>query len=144
MEKTSIYRDMKNRIFLAAVVCMFALISGCGSASYSEIGHKQTATPQVANINVHPETVNPGATVVFAVDLAKAPEAFMGGTIIVTDSLGNSYEGELSNVMNSSNSFSASITLSPLVPAGELLLQVFVLDVTGNSSDSGFVTLTVL
>lgn len=136
---------MKNTcVILCAVVLICLLVGGCSQSS--EYFYLQDRMLVLSNIQARPNPVNPGAIIVFAIDLLNLPGRFSEGTIIVNDSQGNSYQGDICNAQEKevTNALVASITLSPLVPPGELLLEVFVLDPAGNASNTGFVTVTVL
>ena len=128
------------RVFgLLVLVCLI----GCSFQARELI--VPTTSAIVKQIQVYPLFVNPGATVVLNIELVSPSDNFPGGEVIINDSSGNSYRGNLSHAKKSSRSdLVTSITLSPLVPSGELLLQVFVLDLAGNPSNTGVVKITVL
>lgn len=135
--------NLKKLIFIFFCVMLAPLISAC-SSTHGEFA-LQNAALVLSGIKALPEQVNPGGTVVLDIDLASISENLREGKIIVTDSQGNAYQEAISNMKEAlSTSLVSSFRLSPLLPSGELLLQVFVLDSAGNSSNTGFVTITVL
>jgi len=100
--------------------------------------------PVLSRIQARPESVNPGAVVILDIYFADAPENLNGGTLVVADSQGNSYRKQLSHTEVVADFLHASISLSPLVSSGNLLLQVMLFDAFGNPSNIRFVALNIL
>ena len=135
----------KLQRFFYMIFCigLVPLLHACIS-THSEFALQSTALV-LSNIKASPTQVNPGGTVVLDIDLASISEHLQEGKVVVTDSLGNAYQEGISNLEKAlKTSLVSSFRLSPLIPSGEMLLQVFVLDSEGNSSNTGFVTITVL
>ncbi|MCP4404169.1 MAG: hypothetical protein GY801_43540 [bacterium] len=135
--------DFKRFFLLSFCLLLTLTISAC-SSTHRDLA-LQSAALVLSYIEVRPSQVNPGGTVVLDIGLASISENLREGQVIVTDSQGNTYQEGISNMKEAlSSSLVSSFRLSPLIPSGEMLLQVFVLDSEGNSSNTGFVTITVL
>ncbi len=135
--------DVKRFFLLSFCLLLTLAISACSSI-HRDLA-LQSAALVLSYIEVRPSQVNPGGTVVLDIGLASISENLREGQVIVTDSQGNTYQEGISNMKEAlSSSLVSSFRLSPLVPSGEMLLQVFVLDSEGNSSNTGFATITVL
>jgi hypothetical protein len=100
--------------------------------------------PTLLGITVNPLQANPGAIIIFSIEFTDISGDLNGGTAVITDSQGNSYQGLVSNAGGVSGTLTTSITLHPLVTPGDLLFDIFVLDLAGNSSNKVFVNITVL
>lgn len=133
-----------RKLFYACLCVVLVLAVSACSSHQNKFALQSTALV-LNNVAARPEQVNPGGTVILDIALASISEHLREGKIIVTDPLGNAYEESVSNLKRALNtSLVSSFRLSPLVPSGEMLLQVFVLDSEGNSSNTGFVKITVL
>ncbi|MBD3305922.1 hypothetical protein GF339_06045 [candidate division KSB3 bacterium] len=116
-------------------------LGGCDGGGGGPTG--PTNAPVLSNITARPNPANPGATIIFEIGFVDVPGDLNGGTAVVTDSQGNSYQGLVSNAEGTSGTLVTSIALSPLVTPGDLLFNVFVIDLAGNSSNTVFVTITI-
>jgi hypothetical protein len=133
-----------QKVFYISFCLMLAPLLNACISTHGELALQSTALV-LSSIEASPARVNPGGTVVLDIDLASISENLREGKVIVTDSLGNAYQEGISNLKEALNTtLVSSFRLSPLAPSGDLLLQVFVLDSEGNSSNTGFVTITVL
>ena len=136
-------RNLKKFFFLVLYLGLVLTVNAC-SSTHGEFA-LQSAALVLSHIKALPEQVNAGGTVVLDIGLASISKNLREGKVIVTDSQGHAYQEGISNLEEALNTtLVSSFRLSPLVPSGELLLQVFVLDSEGNSSNTGFLTITVL
>ena len=132
---------MKYIRFYCAVL-LIGLLAGCAPSLHDAT--VPAAMPVMSRIQAHPAQVNPGAEVVLDIYFADAPGNLNGGTLVVADSQGNSYRKRLSHSDIAADFLHASISLSPLVSSGNLLLQVMLFDARGNPSNTRFVAVNVL
>ena len=124
------------------VLILVGLLAGCAPSSHDVT--IPAAIPVLSRIQVRPEYVNPGAVVILEIYFADAPENLNGGTLVVADSQGNSYRKPLTHAEVVADFLHASISLSPLISSGNLLLQVMLFDARGNPSNTRFVALNIL
>jgi hypothetical protein len=100
--------------------------------------------PTLLGVTVNPLQANPGAIIIFSIDFTDISGDLNGGTAVITDSQGNSYQGLVSNASGISGTLTTSITLHPLVTPGSLFFDIFVLDLAGNASNIVHPSITVL
>ena len=135
---------MMKYAFWLLLTCWMCFAAGCVSMPRYDVTFPADV-PDLAHIHAQPDPVNPGAVVLLQIQFLDSPGNLNGGTVVVTDSQGNSYHQPITQAdLSSSGGITSSLTLSPLVASGELLLQVVVFNEDGHSSNAGFVTLKVL
>lgn len=101
--------------------------------------HPQKST----QMSAHPNPANPGATIVLEIQVEKAAANLNGGAVIATDSYGNNYQGKISSVEGTPDTFVTSIRLSPLTDPGDLVFEVFILDAAGNLNRTHYLLITI-
>lgn len=94
-------------------------------------------------LTAYPNPANPGATIILEMCVEKAAVSLSGGTVIATDSHGNNYQGKISSVEGTPDTFVTSIRLSPLTDSGDLVFEVFILDSAGNLHQTQFLMITI-
>ena len=128
-------------ILVGFLVVVVVMVTGCGDDG-GPTGPSNA--PILSEVIVNPPQANPGAIIIFSINFVDIPGDLNGGTAVITDSQGNSYQGLVSNAEGTAGMLTTSITLSPLVTPGELLFNIFVLDRAGNASNTVFVTILVI
>ncbi|GAK56452.1 hypothetical protein U27_03414 [Candidatus Vecturithrix granuli] len=99
--------------------------------------------PKITQMIVHPNPANPGATIILEMRVENAAANLSGGAVIATDSHGNNYQGKISSVEGTPDTFLTSIRLSPLTDPGDLIFEVFILDAAGNLHQTQFLAITI-
>lgn len=133
---------MTSRIVIIGTLLMFCLAIPC----YGEDDRVTAASnhPQkTTQMRVHPNPANPGATIILEMRIEKAAADLNGGAVIATDSHGNHYQGKLSSVEGTPDTFVTSIRLSPLTDPGDLIFEVFILDAAGDLNQTQFLAITI-
>jgi hypothetical protein len=127
---------------IVCVLLLFLLpITGCSDGGSGPTGPENA--PILSNVYAQPNPANPGATVVFQINFVDFPGDLNGGVAYITDSQGNNYQGLVSNANGTSGTLVTSITLSTLVTSGQLTFDIFVQDLSGNSSNTVIVSITI-
>lgn len=98
---------------------------------------------RITELTVYPNPANPGATIILEMRIEKAAADLNGGAVIATDSHGNHYQGKISLVEGTPDTFVTSIRLSPLTDPGDLIFEVFILDAAGDLNQTQFLAITI-
>jgi major membrane immunogen (membrane-anchored lipoprotein) len=120
------------------------LVVGCGDNG-GPTGPSDA--PELTGVTVNPPEANPGAILVFSIAYVDISGDLNGGTAVITLQNGDYQEtvqSLVSNAEGTTGTLTTSITLSPLVPVGELVCSIFVLDRAGNASNTVFTTVQIL
>lgn len=129
-------------------VCLIFLL-GLSSSGYCEPQQQKTSEAQAkrrteaSQMTARPNPANPGSVIVFEMNFVENVENLKDGSVVITDSQGNSYRGQLSGTDDASGNFVTSIRLSPLLEAGELLFEVLILDQSGNLHKTKLLFITI-
>lgn len=123
-----------------AFLALFSL-SGCGGGGGGPTGPANP--PQLTEYKVENEQpVHPGTTIVLSIDYIDPSATMNDGIAYITYSEGT-YQSAVSNATGSAGTLLVSFELSPLVKPGQLLVEVWVQNGDGSSSNTIQVLLNV-
>lgn len=125
-------------ILICILLCLGLPLDG-----YAQERRRNADPKDSTHITARPNPANPGSTVLLELHVKKAPANLQGGAVVVADSHGNAYRGQLCRAEGTSDSFITSIRLSPLVEPGDLLFEVFILDSSGDLNRTHFLLITI-
>ncbi len=121
-------------------LALFSL-SGCGGGGGGPTG--PATPPQLTGYTVgNQQPVHPGATIILHIDYIDPSSTMNEGVAYITYSEGT-YQSTVSNAPGSSGTMLVSFELSPLVAPGQLLVEVWVQNRAGSSSNTIQILLTV-
>lgn len=132
---------MKRNVVVGVLFMMlFVGMTGCDNGGGGTTSPANA--PVLSTVVVRPNPASPGSTIVFEINFVDVPGDLNGETAFISDGT-NTYQGLISNAEGGSGTLVTSMTLSPLLSPGNLVLSIFVQDRAGNTSNKVYVTLSV-